>query len=237
MRKLFLPLALLLTAAACTHPTPITQDELQRRTQELMDAVAPGDQTPWKKYIADDAMFYDEKGRTMDKNAMVADVTPMPAGYSGAIKVVNPHSHIEGDTAVFGYDSDEIETIFGQQLHARYHSTDTWMRRNGEWKIIASQVLRYYEDPAEGTADPKKFPDYAGTYELAPGKDHTVLIEAGKLYLQRSDKKEELQTEAGDIYFRPGVEGRIVFRRSADGKVEALLDRRNNEDVVWKKVK
>jgi hypothetical protein len=33
------------------------------------------------------------------------------------------------------------------------------------------------------------------------------------------------------------VEGRRLFRRAEGGKVDAMIDRRNNEDVVWKKIK
>src|SRR5438876_3841813 len=145
---------------ACAADVPITQDELVRRTQELYDAIAPGNQAPWKKYFADDCIFADEKGRTMDKAKLVADITPMPAGYSGSIKIDNVQNRILGDTAVLSYDLNETETIFGQNLTARYHTTDTWLRRNGEWKIIASQAHRYYEDPAVGKADPKKFGDF-----------------------------------------------------------------------------
>ena|ERR1700749_4235689 len=50
----------------------ITQDELVRRTQEIMDAVAPGDRQPFEKYFAPDSMIFDEKGRSMDKKAFVA---------------------------------------------------------------------------------------------------------------------------------------------------------------------
>jgi hypothetical protein len=39
------------------------------------------------------------------------------------------------------------------------------------------------------------------------------------------------------LFFRKGVEGRILFRYDAHGKVDALIDRRNNEDVVWRKTK
>jgi hypothetical protein len=31
------------------------------------------------------------------------------------------------------------------------------------------------------------------------------------------------------------VEGRILFRTDGSGKVNALIDRRNNEDVIWRK--
>src|SRR5205823_590973 len=105
----------------------ITQEELVRRTQALFDAVATGNQAPWKENFAEDAMYFDEKGRSMDKAALVADVTPLPAGYSGTIQLVNPHSRMHGETAILSYDLNETEQIFGQNLTARYHATDTWM--------------------------------------------------------------------------------------------------------------
>jgi len=240
--KFFVALFLAATSAVAwrnvaDEPT-ITEDELVRRTQELLDAIVPGNQEPSKKYFADDAMFFDEKGRAMDKSALVKDIQPMPKGYSGTIKLVRPKSHIEGDVAILSYDLDETETIFGQNLTARYHQTDTWMRRGGKWQIVAGQVLRYYEDPAVGKADTSKFKDYVGTYRLGPERTMTISTEDGHLYETRSGRpKEELFPEASDIFFRKGVEGRTLFGHSDDGKVATLIDRRNNEDVVWTKAK
>ena len=227
---------LLATSAIAAEPA-ITEQELVRRTQELYDAIVPGDQMPWKKYFADDCTFSDEKGRTLDKSKLVADITPLPKGYSGAIKIENVISRIIGDVAILSYDANETETIFGQELHARYHTIDTWLRRNGQWQIIASQTHRYYEDPTLGKADEKKFPDYVGKYELAPGQTRTVTSENGKLFVERKGKKEELLPESSDLFFRKGVEGRILFRHDNNGEVDALIDRRNNEDVVWRKIK
>jgi hypothetical protein len=228
----------LLTLLSCQPKRDITQDELIRRTQELFDAVAAGDQTPWKKYFADDCMYFDEKGRNMNKAALVADITPLPAGYSGSIKIGKVQSHIDRHVAILSYDMDETETIFGQNMTARYHATDTWMHRNGQWQIVAGQVLRYYEDPAPGKADSAKFAEYVGTYELSPGNTLTISTDGKLLYRQRADRpKDNLIPEATDIFFRKGVEGRILFRRADKDKVDALIDRRNNEDVVWKRVK
>jgi hypothetical protein len=222
---------------ACAADVPVTQDELIRRTQELYDSLVSGDQAPWKKHFADDCMFADEKGHFFDKPKLIADITPLPPGYSGTIKIENAHSRIIGNTAVLSYDADEIETIFGQNLKARYHITDTWLQRNGNWQIIASQAHRYYEDPAVGKAEPKKFADFIGTYELAPGQTRVVTDEGDKLFVERKGKKEELLPETSELFFRKGIEGRILFRYAADGKVDALIDRRNNEDVVWKRVR
>jgi hypothetical protein len=49
-------------------------------------------------------------------------------------------------------------------------------------------------------------------------------------------EKEALIPEAENIFFRRGVEGRTLFRLHADGQPDVLIDRRNNEDVVWKRV-
>jgi Domain of unknown function (DUF4440)/Domain of unknown function (DUF3471) len=231
----------LITSVIAAEP-PITEAELVRRTQELYDSIVSGNQTPWKKYFADDCTFSDEKGRTLDKTKLVADITPLPKGYSGAIKIENVISRIIGDTAILSYDANETETIFGQNLRARYHVTDTWLRRDGNWQIIASQAHRYYEEPA--MADPSQLRNnasaartFVGTYELAPGQTRTVTAENGKLFIERNGKKEQLFPETSDLFFRKGMEGRILFHYDANGKADALIDRRNNEDVIWEKTK
>jgi hypothetical protein len=233
-------LILLATPTACTSakPAPITQEDLVRNSQEMFDSLPAGDQTPWKKYFADDSMYFDEKGRSMDKTALVNDITPMPKGYSGTIKLVNAKSHIQGDTAILSYDLDETETIFGQNMTARYHGTDTWMYRDGKWQIVAGQMLRYYEDPAPGKVDRKKYGEYVGIYELAPGVEQAVSLVGDDLYGQRTGRdKVLLVPESTDLFFRKGIEGRWLFWRAESGRVDALIDRRNNEDVVWKKIK
>src|SRR5205823_3759951 len=189
MRLAFAALCLLSSVLLRAADPPITEPELVRRTQDLYDSIVTGDQTPWKKYFADDCTFSDEKGRTFDKAKLVADITPLPNGYSGAIKIDNVISRIFSDTAILSYDANETEIIFGQNLRARYHVTDTWLRRNGNWQIVASQTHRYYEDPAIGKADEKKFPDCVGKYELAPGQMRAVTAETGKLFIERNGKK------------------------------------------------
>jgi len=220
----------------CGDPVVITQEEVVRRTQELFDAVVSGNKEPWQKYFAADCIFADEKGRSLNKAELVADVTPLPKGYSGTIKIAKPQSVIHGDTAVLSYDLDETETIFGQKLAARYHVTDTWLRRDGSWQIVSSQAMRYYEDPAVARIDPKKFTGFSGTYELAPGQTRRIFSEGESLYVERNGKREQLLPEGSEIFFRKGVEGRILFRYADNGKVDALIDRRNNEDVVWRRV-
>jgi hypothetical protein len=175
-------------------------EELMRHAQELFDAVAAGNAEPWKKYFAGDCLFFDEKGRNFSKAQLIADIQPLPKGYSGTIKVGKAKSLIQGDTAILSYDVDETETVFGQNLTARYHVTDTWLRRNDNWQIAASQVSRHYEDPAIGRIDTKKLPDFVGTYELAPGQARKVFVEGDNLFVERNGKREQLFPEASEIF-------------------------------------
>jgi hypothetical protein len=122
-------------------------------------------------------------------------------------------------------------------MRARYHGTDTWMRRHGVWQIVAGQMLRYYEDPSPGRVDVTRLNDYVGKYELAPGVVLTVSRQGERLYSKREGRPQQvLLPEAGDIFFVAGVEGRRVFRRDDGGRIDALIDRRNNEDLIWKKL-
>src|SRR5260370_14289818 len=115
-----------------------------------------------------------------------------------------------------------------------------------------------------GKGDEKKLPNDTGKCELAPGKTKPVTAENGasrderhgrksrevaversgelpryngKLFIERNGKKEELLPETSDLFFRKGVEGRILFHYGSTSAVDALIDRRNNEDVVWRRVK
>ena len=227
---------LLLLSFHAVAEEAMTQDELLRRTKELFDGIIAEDNSAWQKYYAEDCLFFDERGRSMDKPALVKEIGPLPEGYELSFNIEKPQSRIFPEFAILSYDIDEKLTIFGQLMGARFHATDTWMRRNGKWEIIATQVFRYYGDPAPGSVDTSKFTDYVGTYELAPGQRVNITLESGQLYHQRADRpKELLIPEAPQIFFRKGVEGRMLFRYGKDGKVDAMISRRNHEDIVWSK--
>jgi Domain of unknown function (DUF4440)/Domain of unknown function (DUF3471) len=238
--KVIMAAVMAFCSIGCSGPSdePITEGELAKRTQELLDGITAGDRRPFELYFAEDSLIHDEKGRSMDKKALVADITPLPPDTSAGIKINSPESRIVGSTAILSYDMDEVETVAGQSMRARYRTTDTWLRRNGVWQIVAEQAMRYYEDPALGRPEITKYSDYIGVYELEPGKTIEVTRDGDALFSQRNGRaKESLLQEAGDLFFRKDVEGRRLFRRDAGGKVDALIDRRNNEDLVWRKTR
>jgi hypothetical protein len=224
-------------AGAVAADSKAIGDELVRRTQEMFDAVAGGNPVPWSKNLASDAIYFDENGKSMDKAAMLATLKPLPNGYSGKIKVAHVVSRILPEVAILSYDLNETEVVFGQKLYARYHGTDTWLLRNSAWQIVAGQMFRFYGDPARVSLPAAKLSDYCGDYELAPGVLRAVICAGNKLLLKnKSGRTDQLLAECPDLFFRPGIEGRILFRRNQSGTVDSLIDRRNNEDLIWKKI-
>jgi hypothetical protein len=214
----------------------VGQEELVRRTQELLDAYVPGDQKPFQMYVADDAVWFDDQ-TDMDKEALLKTIRPLPTGYSGTIKMENVTARFGAGAVILAFDANETETVFGLVLHAKYRMTDTWLYRNQRWQIVAAEALRYYADPDAGTVKPQVLDDYVGMYELAPGTTLKVTRDGARLYAQRGTQKAyQLLPEVQDVFFRPGVEGRRIFRRDESGRVDKLIDRRDNEDLIWKKV-
>ena len=223
------------SSRASTSPT-ITQNELIQRTQRLLDAYAPGDRGPFRLYVADDAMFFDDDN-DMDKAVLLESIRPLPSGYSGSIRIERPKVRFAPSVAVLAFDAIETETVFGEVLHARYHMTHTWLFRKGQWQIVAGETHRYYEDPAAGHIAAAKLADYVGTYQLAPGVVIEITQSDNQVYAQRgSQKPYRLVPESSDVFFRQGVEGRKLFHRDASNHVDLLIDRRNNEDLFWKRI-
>ena len=90
--------------------------------------------------------------------------------------------------------------------------------------------------PTEGLS-PTLLDAYVGTYELAPGVTYVVSREGDVLIGQRSGRPREELVAAGDAtFFRKGtVRGEKIFVRDPSGRVTSMLDRRDNNDLVWKR--
>jgi uncharacterized protein DUF4440 len=216
-----------------------TEKELVAIAQELFDAVAVGNKAPWEKYLADDMIYTDENWQILTKKDLVDGLKPLPAGYSGTIHMANVQSRINGDAAVLSYRALEEETVFGQKLTPTYLETDTYFKRNGRWQLIASHVIVMPSERKAMTIRPEQYDSIIGEYELTPGVNYTITREDGKLVGQRTGRaKEELLPADDNTFFRSGtVRGEKVFVRDQNGHVTQMLDRRENNDLVWKKIK
>ena len=228
------------TKSAPQVPSDEIVEKLKRATQEMLDAVALGDKAVWERHLAEGSIYADEEGRVLTRDELLKELRPLPAGYQGSIKVGETKSLVQEGVVVLSHVDHEELVLYGQKILTNFLTTQTWAKqKNGEWQVVSTQVMALHNERKPAAIDLKSLNSYVGQYQLAPEVTYTITREGDKLFGQRSGRdKEELLPLCVDIFYRKGSwRGEKVFQRDARGRVVALLDRRENNDLVWKKIK
>jgi len=219
-------------AAASTSSQ--TRDELVKLTQELMDAIPVGRADVWQRILAEDVVVIDEFGRRQTKKQAVDAIHPMPQGFSGSIEIRDPRLHAVGDTAVLSGEMYERESVFDQRLVVRYIFSNTFVRRDGRWQLLAAMDVTLPTQPPPLAVADLHPADYPGTYLYGPGRAYVVALDGDRLsYTTRAGgKATPLDAVAKDVFMDGGDERNLlVFRRAADGHVVELIERRKFNDL------
>jgi hypothetical protein len=209
---------------------------LQQKAQGLADAIAPGQAQVWTDILDSQMLMTDENGVVTDKAGSVKEITPLPKGASGTIKVIDWRANVEKDLAVAAYIYDEFENFHGQHLHAQYRLTTSWVKRGAAWKLLSMQILATRQDPPAVTLPAKLTDEYVGKYVGGPDLIFTITKKDGRLMGQGAAAPTELKAELADVLFVPGQpRSRRIFQRNASGRVTGFVSRREERDLVFKK--
>jgi ketosteroid isomerase-like protein len=96
------------------------------------------------QYEADDIITTDPTGRvtskTQDKTDLSSGDYQIQSEELSDVKVL-----VYGDTAVAAATNRMKGTYKGQDLSGNYRFTDTWVKRNGKWQVVASQYTKVLE--------------------------------------------------------------------------------------------
>lgn len=226
--------ALVCTEAFGEDAPPGVRKEIIALTQAALDAIATGKAEVWQRALADDALIVDEFGRRQTKKELVESLRPFPPGLSGKIEIRDPRVHIHGDTAVLECEQYETETVFGQNLVVRYLAMNTYVRRRGEWKIVAMMDVTLPTPPPALDVRGLPLADYPGVYRYGPGRAFTVTLEQGKLaYRTRAQGRAvALDAVAKDVFMGADDEKNLmIFRRDESGSIVELIERRKFNDL------
>jgi hypothetical protein len=215
-----------------------TRAELRRNTQDLLDAVAPGNVAVWDKLLAPDAIQVDENDVVRTKPQILADLKPLGPGLEGHLDLDDFRPVIHGDVAVVTHEDKEYLNYHGQVLHSRFRMTETWIRTTQGWRLLASQVLAVQQDPPAAHPNDAQLSRFAGRYSLTPQITVTIRSDGNKLIVQRPGQPDRaFVPETETAFFEPGrPRTRRIFQLAPDGAVTGFVDRREGIDVVWKKM-
>ncbi len=91
--------------------------------------------------FADDYVQYNESGTAFTKQDVINNFRTGAIRYPSIVST-GRQIRIWGDTAVVhGSESDQVE-VDGKRFSIRYVYSDVLRKREGEWKLVASQLAR-----------------------------------------------------------------------------------------------
>jgi len=229
--------AAILCLSAWGAAADATVDLLRAKDQALLDAIAPGDRKVWEAALASDAVYVDENGVTMDRAEFLKQLDPLPAGASGSLHIDTYSARVSGDLATVIHTDNEEEDYHGQMLKARYLMTETWRFEGGEWKLHMVHAYSVLKDPPATTLPAKELQEYVGTYSGGKDLEYVIQWDGKQLLGGRAGRPlTPLLVELRDVLFVAGQpRSRKIFRRDEKGNVAGFVDRREGEDLVWRR--
>jgi uncharacterized protein (TIGR02246 family) len=139
-RVWLLALSLSTATAALADQGFSSQADAERYIQQSEAAwaasVATNDASVVKRILADDVVWVLD-GRVLDKTRAVAEAAKGPYDFLSN-HLDYAHVRFFGDTAVV--QGSETWTRKGGKM-GRFVWTDTWVRRNGQWQIVAAEDI------------------------------------------------------------------------------------------------
>ena len=133
----------------------------------------------------------------------------------------------------------------GQEYNIQSRYTDTYVKRNGRWQVVASHLTAIPQPPPPPPAaapsaakvDPKVFDDYVGQYDASFGV-LTIFKEGDRLYGEPTGQsKEELIPESETVFNVTNVGAKVTFVKDASGKVTHALINFQGQEIQAKKIK
>ena len=212
-----------------------TEQALKTATQQLLDAIAPGDVPVWDRWLDPVVLQVDENDVVRGKAEILKELQPLPKGLVGRLKIAEFRMALAGDVAVVTHEDAESLDYFGQMLLSRFRMTDTWHRTAQGWRLLGSQVLAVHQDPPAVALDAATLCGYAGRYVLTPEISVTARCDGNHLVFERAGRPDRsFLPELKDQFFEPGQpRTRRLFQRDANGAITGFVDRREERDIHW----
>ena len=170
----------MLFAADPPKYTPAEQEVIDA-SMARREAVNRRDLVAAARFVADDSLFSDDDGNVATK-AQAMEASKKPIEYdritSSRDFVVRQH----GDTAVLNFQVTGHEQFGDVDIVSEQRRTETWMKQNGSWLMIAVQwgnLPVNFRKPV--AVDAKVFADYVGEYGWRSGMTDSVTVKDGKL--------------------------------------------------------
>lgn len=124
------------------------EEEIRRLEQEWLNTYLSGDKAAFNRIVADDFTLTLGNGKIIDKASEMAGI-PGPLDASYILKNEDVRVRVYGDAAVVNRRVKDKGRLDGREIDTLSQCTDTWVRRNGRWQVVASHMSRVPQPKAE----------------------------------------------------------------------------------------
>lgn len=100
-----------------------------------------GDRAALERLVADDYVLVNGAGAVQSKAQLIADYVA-PGFKLDPFTIEEPVEKVWGDAAILGGRVNMTGTDGGQRFALVVRFVDTWARRDGQWRVVYSQVTR-----------------------------------------------------------------------------------------------
>jgi ketosteroid isomerase-like protein len=198
------------------------QFELREVLQQRWDALARKDAKAFSALLDDDVLVID-LGSVYDKKALIERVAALKETSSEPRDL---QVHGDNHAAVMIYRTTSHVLLAGQEFTEELRVVESYVKRNGRWLLTAraeSEIPNANRVAAK--VDPKLLDEYVGEYQIAPGNVVKITREGDHLMERGPDDPEPVADLplSKNAFFQREQPGVLTFRRSSDGKVDALV--------------
>jgi ketosteroid isomerase-like protein len=131
-------LCLLSLSLAAGRSATSVEDQIKKLEQDWAQATIKSGAAAVDQYEADDIITTDPGGRVTDKSQDKTDLSSGDLKFQ-SMELSDMRVRVYGDTAVAAGTNTLNGTYKGQDISGKYRFTDTWVKRNGKWQVVATQ--------------------------------------------------------------------------------------------------
>ena len=222
-------------------PAQGNKDEqaLRRLEDEWLGCYLRGDKATFDRIVGDDFTGTDESAKVRNKLQERELIQAPPSSIKASLTNEDIQVRTYGDTAIVNGRIVYKAQPSGQaEISFQSRFTDTFLKRQGRWQVIARHYSRLPHERMVVKLDPKTYDAYVGQYELAPGFFLSVTREGYKLITQATGQpKFELLPESEIGFFIKDISALFIFMRDEKGKVNQLITIQDGRIISAKKIK
>lgn len=214
------------------------EQELRKLENEWLSVYISGDIATYDRIVADDFTGTDESAI---KRSKAQDRALLPAAPTAGGVALNEDVHVTlyGETAVItGRIVTKLKVGDKEFPGFTTRFTDTWLKRQGRWQVVARHYSRVPLDRKAIKLDTKVYDAYIGEFELAPSLVFSVSKEGESLFGHVAGQpKVELHPESETVFFSKEPPALFLFVRNEKGQVAQMLTIQDGRVTAAKKVK